>query len=214
MRITKLGHCALLVEDGGARLLTDPGIFTADAQGGLDSIAVMLITHEHQDHLHVPSVRALIERNPHVVIVSNASVAALLAKEGIAADIRIIGDGERGEIAGFLIEGFGTQHAEIYEGFGQVTNTGYMLNGRLYYPGDAFHHPGRTVDVLALPVAGPWARAKEIVEFAKAVQAPRAFGVHDGMIVPSFRATIGRILAASVPGMQYVQLEDGETREF
>ena len=80
MFITKFGHCCLLIEEKGVRILTDPGSYTT-AQDALKDIDVVLITHEHQDHFHVPSVKKILENNPEVVIITNTSVCNLLAKE-------------------------------------------------------------------------------------------------------------------------------------
>ena len=43
--------------------------------------------------------------------------------------------------------------------------TGYMINN-LCYPGDAFTNPNMPIDILALPVAGPWMRIKDAINYA------------------------------------------------
>lgn len=212
MKITKLGHCCLLLEDNGITIMTDPGNYTIEAQENLTGINIILITHEHADHFHIDSVKKLLDTNPGVAIVSNSAVAKLLEAEGIKA--MIVGDGESAEVAGTKIEGFGKDHATIYGDMGKVENTGYMVNDRFYFPGDNFHQPEKAVDILALPVAGPWLKIGEAIDFAKAVGARIAFGVHDGMIVPSFRPFVGMLLKNFVPDTEYVSLADGESREF
>ena len=54
----------------------------------------------------------------------------------------------------------------------------------------------------------------EGIDFAKAVNAKKAFGVHDGMIVPSFRPFVARMLEMFVPETEYTVLADGESKEF
>ena len=49
MNITKLGHCCLVLEIDGVRILTDPGNYTT-AQDTMTGIDIVLITHEHGDH--------------------------------------------------------------------------------------------------------------------------------------------------------------------
>ena len=97
---------------------------------------------------------------------------------------------------------------------GLVENAGYMIADKFYFPGDNFHNPGQPVDILALPVAGPWMKMSEAIDFAKEIKARTAFGVHDGMIVPSFRAFVGAALKLFAPGTEYFALADGEAREF
>ncbi len=214
MKITKLGHCALVLEVGGVKVLTDPGSFTTEAQNTVTGVDVVLITHEHQDHFHIDSLKVIITNNPQAIVVTNKAVAALIGKEDMRVTVEIVGDGESVTANGVTIEGFGKDHAPIYGTMGLVENTGYLVAGKFYFPGDNFHVPGRDVDVLALPVAGPWMKISECIDFAKEIRARVAFGVHDGMIVPSFRGFVGMMLKNFIPGTEYVALADGESREF
>ncbi len=211
MQITKLGHCCLIMEIGGVKIVTDPGNFTT-AQNDVEGVHIILITHEHQDHFHVESVKAMMIKNPTAVVVTNAAVGALLDKEGIASTR--VGDGETQEVNGIKIEGFGKDHAPIYGEMGRVENTAYMVADAFYFPGDNYHVCGKPVDVLALPVAGPWMKMSDAIDFAKAVKARTAFGVHDGMIVPAFRGFTGMLLERFVPETTYIALADGESKEF
>lgn len=60
-----------------------------------------------------------------------------------------------------------------------MENTGYFIDEKLFYPGDAFTDPGRPIDVLALPVAGPWVKISESVDYALALKPRTVFPVHD-----------------------------------
>jgi L-ascorbate metabolism protein UlaG (beta-lactamase superfamily) len=211
MNITKFGHCCLLIDINGVKVLTDPGSFTTD-QNTVTGVDAVLITHSHQDHYHAESVPLIAKNNPAAVFFANGDVGGLLKKEGVS--FAKVGDGESAEIKGVKIEGFGTKHAEIYGEMGQVENTGYMLAEKFYFPGDNFHNPGKKVDILALPVAAPWLKVKEVIDFAKETKARTAFGVHDGMIVPGFRGFVAAALKSFVPETEYAALADGETREF
>ncbi|HVY72871.1 MAG TPA: MBL fold metallo-hydrolase [Candidatus Paceibacterota bacterium] len=211
MKITKFGHCCLLLEVSGTKIVTDPGSFTTE-QNNIEGINVILITHEHQDHFHVESVKEMLAKNPNATVVTNGAVGALLEKEGIKSTR--VSDGEHAEVAGVKIEGFGKDHAPIYGEMGLVENTAYMVADKFYFPGDNFHVCGKPVDVLALPVAGPWMKMSHAIDFAKEVKARTAFGVHDGMIMPFFRGFVGNALKMFVPDTEYVSIADGESREF
>ena len=99
---------------------------------------------------------------------------------------------------------------------GACENTGYFVAGKFYFPGDAFHDPKRPIDVLALPVAGPWMKISEAIDFAKLVKPRIAFGVHDGMIVPEFSGFAAMMLKNFLKpdGIVYVALGTGEGSEF
>jgi L-ascorbate metabolism protein UlaG (beta-lactamase superfamily) len=212
MNITKLGHCALVLEHEGVKILTDPGNFTTEAQEALTGLDAIVITHEHGDHFHVDSVEKLIATNPGVQIVSNASVAKLLKEKGI--ETTVVGGGQFGKIKNLSVEGFGKDHAEIYGQMNLVENTGYMIDEKFYFPGDSFQEPNKPIDVLALPVAGPWMKISMAIDFAKKVQAKKAFGVHDGMIVPPFRPFVAMMLQNLLSGTEFIDMKDGETKEF
>jgi len=146
MKITKFGHCCILIEEKGLRILTDPGNYS-EGQNSVKEIGVILITHEHQDHLHIDSLKKVLLNNPAVKVITNRGVAKLLDKEGIR--YTLLDDGQSTEEKGVRIEGFGTKHAVMYQGLPQVDNTGYFIANRLFYPGDAFTDPNRPVDILA-----------------------------------------------------------------
>src|SRR6185503_16003034 len=155
MKITKLGHCCMLIEEKGVRLLTDPGAFTAEKHSSLTGLDAILYTHEHADHYHLQSLQALLKTNPKAIVICNPTVAALLSKEGIAHEV--VGDAQSSTIKGVAVEGHGTTHAVIHSSLPPMQNTGFMIAGRLWYPGDELGvDPGVQPDILALPVAGPW----------------------------------------------------------
>ena len=179
MRITKLGHCCLLIEEQGVRLLTDPGAYTP-MPIEVSDIHAILITHEHPDHLHMESLKHLLEQHPGIPIITNASVGNMLTKERIV--YTVVNHAQEHALHDITLLGHGTMHAPIYPSIPQVENTGYIINKRLYYPGDAFTLPPHPIEILALPVAGPWMKLAEAVDFAKAVRPKICFPVHDGML--------------------------------
>ncbi len=127
MKIKKLGHCCLVLEINSKRIMTDPSDFNygGDSVSEKD-ISLILITHEHADHLHIDTLRQILQNNPNTKVISNTSVGKLLAEAGI--DFIKVEDGEIYDFDGILIKGFGDKHAQIYEEYGQVQNTGYMVD--------------------------------------------------------------------------------------
>lgn len=179
MQITKIGHCCLAIKDQGLTILTDPGTWT-DGQNQLTGIDIILITHEHQDHFHIDSVKKVLQNNPSAKIVTNSAVGKLLDKEGVI--YQILEHGHHSTFGSVLVEGFGEKHADIYSEIPVVENTGYFISNKLFYPGDAFTDPGKPVEVLALPVVGPWMHMAEALNYAIKIKPKVAFPVHDGML--------------------------------
>jgi L-ascorbate metabolism protein UlaG (beta-lactamase superfamily) len=214
MKITKLGHCALILEEDGVKILTDPGTYTIEQNKLVRGINIILITHEHGDHFHIESIQEIIKNNPTATVVSNSAVAKLLGEKDIACTI--VGDTQSAEVNGIIIEGFGKDHAPIYGTIGLVENTGYMVAGKFYFPGDAYYAPGKPIEILALPVAGPWMKISEAIDFAKKVKPKNAFGVHDGMIVPSTNSFALTILKNFLKpdGIDYMVISNGESKDF
>ncbi|MES2007119.1 MAG: MBL fold metallo-hydrolase [Patescibacteria group bacterium] len=212
MTIKKLGHCCLVLEIEGLRIMTDPGMFTAQTHTEEEGIDFVLITHEHGDHLHVESLKEVLEKNPDAHVICNASVAKLLSKEDIESTH--ISGGESAEVKGVKIEGFGHDHAEIFESFGLVENTGYFVANKFFFPGDAFTNPKRPIDILALPISAPWMKVADAVTYLREIKPRVAFGVHDGMLVPGFRGFVVALFEKFAPDTQYVSLADGTSKEF
>ncbi len=83
-RVTWLGHATVLIEAGGARLLTDPVLRGrighlrrhGPAPGAIDPVDGVLISHVHRDHLDRPSLRAL-AREPTAAVVPRGAAPLL-----------------------------------------------------------------------------------------------------------------------------------------
>lgn len=179
MTITKFGHCCLLIELNGLRILTDPGSYSTVPED-LGRIDVVLISHDHADHVHVETLKKVIAVNPLVVIYTNPSVGKLLGEAGIEYETLVNG-GSVG-IQGIQITAHGTQHAEMHPDWPGTENTGFFIADRLFYPGDAWTNPGQPVEILALPTAGPWMKLADAVEYAKTIHPKVCFPVHDGIL--------------------------------
>lgn len=178
MKITKFGHCCLLIEESGLRILTDPGTYST-SQDSIKGIDVVLITHEHQDHLHIDSLKKVLKNNPQARVITNRSVGSLLDNENIKFELL-----EKGTLTekDVLIEAFGEKHAFMHPSIEPIQNIGYFIANKLFYPGDAFTNPHKPVDILALPVAGPWMKLSEAIDYAEELKPRVCFPVHEGIL--------------------------------
>jgi L-ascorbate metabolism protein UlaG (beta-lactamase superfamily) len=193
MNITKFGQSCLLIVEKDVRIIMDPGSFST-AQNDLKDIDLVLITHDHADHLDMSSMKAIMANNPQAEILTNPSVQATLEKEGIKSEVLAHGDTVTKK--GITIEAIGEKHAILINSMPQIDNVGFLIDNRLFYPGDALTEPGKEIEILALPAAAPWARLSEIVDYGLAVKPKVILPVHDsilanptmmqGMFVPLF----------------------------
>jgi L-ascorbate metabolism protein UlaG (beta-lactamase superfamily) len=186
MRLTHHGHACLLIQTDSARLLIDPGSFSAGFESERELTAV-LVTHQHLDHLDTDRLPALLEANPGAELVADEASAAQLAELGITA--RAVGPGERMELGGAVVETVGGRHAVIHPEIPAPPNVGYLVDGTLLHPGDSFHVPDRPVEVLALPTGAPWLKASEAIDYLRAVGPRVAVPIHEKTL--------------SMPGMVY-----------
>ncbi|MES3030905.1 MAG: MBL fold metallo-hydrolase [Patescibacteria group bacterium] len=212
MKITKLGHCCLLIEINGTRFLTDPGNYTT-AQNEVKNIDCIVISHEHTDHLHIESLKTVLQNNPGAKIICNESVGKILEKESIT--YTKVSHGESVQVKGIEISGEGMKHAPIYRDYEQVENTGYFFDKKLFYPGDAFYKPEMPVDILAFPVTAPWCKISEPLDYVLDVKPRVAFPVHDGNLIRTYGIT-ERLpkLYFEKAGIEFIALELGKECEL
>lgn len=208
MQVTKLEHACQVVEESGARLVIDPGGFTrpVDAQ---DVVAVV-VTHEHPDHVTPEQLAHIVEANPGVQVFGPAGVARALADSGIHVDV--VTDGARRQVGPFDLTFHGTRHNVIHASVPVVDNTGVLVNGRLFSPGDAYTVPGVPVEVLAAPVGAPWLKVADMIDYVTEVAPRRAYPVHEATLSDiGFDMHVSRLRAAVEPSGELVVLRPGES---
>jgi len=166
--ITKLVHACLLVETNETRVLLDPGVFTPQDDrfdlSMVDGVDRILITHEHADHVNVDLVRSVLDRSNGAEVETTASLAGILAEQGIEA----------------VTEGtpqFTAPHERIPMGPGPE-NTGFHVEGVLSHPGDS-HTFSESMPILAMPFAAPWGSLVDGVDRTKVVKPTYVIPIHD-----------------------------------
>lgn len=170
MRITKFVHSCLLVEEKAQQILIDPGEYTYNSKslnveviGKIDQI---LVTHEHPDHLYLPLLQEILEKNPEVKIISNTSVGKLLEAESIKLS-------ESTEISAMHF----VPHEKVF-GVEPPANVLFEVFHKLTHPGDCLHFELKT-PVLALPLQAPWCNLTEAVTLAEQLRPEIIVPIHD-----------------------------------
>ncbi|KRV51283.1 MBL fold metallo-hydrolase [Wenjunlia vitaminophila] len=213
MKLTKQGHACVRVERHGRALVIDPGGFTEpDAAVGADAL---LVTHEHPDHFDEGRLRAALEANPAAEVWTLRSVADRIST-AFPGRVHTVGDGDTFTAAGFEVEVHGELHAVIHPDIPRITNVGYVVEGRLFHPGDAFTVPGRPVESLMLPIHAPWSKIQEVLDYVREVAPARTFSLHDGLLSENGFTVYDRLLGAGgpVPDVVHRRLLPGESTEL
>lgn len=179
MEITRYGDACLLVEEAGARLLVDPGIYSTGFEP-LRDVTAVLITHAHADHVDVPRVAELLASNPDAVLVADEESAAKLRDAGL--EPRVAAPGDQLDLGGVDVAVLGGSHAAVHPDAPSSGNLAYLIAGRVLHPGDSFLIPEQPVEVLAVPIAGPWVKLGEAIDYVRAVAPRLAIGIHDSSL--------------------------------
>lgn len=179
MKVSKFGHSCVLIEDMGARVMFDPGSYS-ELPDQAPNVDAVLITHRHFDHLNIDNLSLLMQANPHAKVVCNSEVASELVE--LKFPTQIVEQGQDLEINNLIIEAFGKDHAVIHPSLPVVMNTGYLVNKKIWHPGDSLLTLPKPVEILLLPVVAPWSKISETLDFVAASNPKVVIPIHDGFL--------------------------------
>jgi L-ascorbate metabolism protein UlaG (beta-lactamase superfamily) len=192
IRLTKHAHaCVTLTRDEG-RIVIDPGAFTPDAADAVAAAEVVLITHEHFDHFDEELIAKALEVRPELRVYGPQSVVGRW--EARRGQVTAVVAGDRFTAAGFDVAVFGELHAPIHRDIPRVANVGYLLDERVYHPGDSYQAPAASVDTLLLPTSGPWTKVGEAADFMNEVAPRKAIQIHEVMLSEVGQQSMTRFL--------------------
>lgn len=179
MKITKLEHSGLAVEENGKLVVLDPVEFT-EKLPELKNVAAVILTHKHGDHFQPEKLVKIVADNPSVQIFTTADTAPML---DASWNVNVMKHGDTAEIEGFRLQFFGENHAAIVPGVIPCQNIGVVVNEVLMNPGDSFDFlPMDTrVKVLCVPAAAPWLKTAESMNYVCTVKPETVIPVHDAV---------------------------------
>ena len=166
--VTFLGHSSVLIEMGGARVLTDPVLLDRisileRAVSPLPTelyrdIDLVVISHLHLDHLDLPSLRML---GTHTPLVVPRGAGQFVRRMGFA-EVEELGAGESIQVDGVSVRATPADHSGFRPPFGPSADAlGYVIeqgSESVYFAGDtdlfAEMADLEGVDLALLPVWG------------------------------------------------------------
>ena len=211
VEFTWLGHDCFKVKGGGLTLYFDP----YEIAGG-EPADLILVTHEHYDHLSVNDI-AKISTSETVVVTTpqgKPQLSGLTLKEVVT-----VKPGDRVNVKGVEIQAVPAYNVNKFKAPGQPFHpkeeemVGYVitLEGvKIYHAGDTDKIPemeGINPDVALIPVSGTYVMtAEEAAEALKLIKPKVAIPMHYGAIVGS-RKDAERFKQLAPPEVQIVILE-------
>ncbi len=145
---------------GGVRRAVEPGL----APGDFDDVGLVLISHRHADHLHIPTLKKLPRRTATIVV--PAGGAAWVSSLGFARVIELA-PGADLELRGVQVIAYATSHGDgdLARGISyvvrQVPNGDAPVAPSLYLCGDSGYFSGFAdigerfaPDIAMLPIGG------------------------------------------------------------
>ncbi len=177
MKVRKYPQSHLLITNGSQSLIIDPGNITfskgfkVEQFQGADGY---LITHQHEDHLGSKTIKEVAKNRP---VYGNADVVGKLGGLGISGIV--VADREKFRVGEFEIEAVDLPHCKMQDGSDGPPNTGFLISGVLFHPGDGDQAPGGVVSPnAALPIAGPSITMEGALKFAKDLKAKVIIPIH------------------------------------
>lgn len=206
MKLTKYEHACFTLEKDGKLLVIDPGEFTTSL-GSPENVVVIVVTHEHADHFDANALGAVVAHNPDALILAPESITDKL---GDALPTRTVSADDTVEVGPFKLKFSGGQHATIHDSIPTPENFAVMIDDAVFYPGDSFVEPNHTVDVLALPVAAPWMKLSEAIDYVVTVKPKLTFPTHDALLSDSGKAMVDTMIGSFVEktGGTYQRISD------
>jgi L-ascorbate metabolism protein UlaG (beta-lactamase superfamily) len=176
MRVKKYPQSHLVISESGKKLIIDPGYITFEKGFKVEDFQgadVYLITHQHEDHLGTETIRDIVGDKP---VLGNSDVIGKLKEIGVP-NANEISNMQEVEIGGFKIKAVDLPHFQK-EGVVMPPNTGFLINGIFFHPGDGDKSPPITAPNAAVPIGGATINYDTALEFIEGIGAKVVIPIH------------------------------------
>jgi len=177
LKITFIGHGSLMFTYNGMNIHVDPATMVYPDYASLPKAGLVLVTHEHGDHLDAKAIDAVCSTDTKIIC--NAASAPSLA--GAA----VMKNGDTQKIAGISIEAVPAYNPDK-QFHPKGNGNGYILtfgDKRVYVAGDTENIPEmkalENIDVAFLPMNQPYTMTPEqVADAAKAFRPKVLYPYH------------------------------------
>lgn len=204
MKVTKFPQSCLLIEKTGGRIVIDPGNFfvakySLEDLGRLDGV---LYTHQHSDHFDAALAEKFLGQG--VPLYGNESVCRLLPQKVC----RLV-SGSGFTLAGFSVVPYDLPHFPVEN---PPQNTGYVIDGNFFHPGDGLEIEGLETENLAAPI-GTSKGFDGALSLARSLKAKRLIPIHyaNQALYP---CDVKDFTSQAAGEFEVTVLADGESREL
>lgn len=173
MKITRYPQSCLLLQKDAHKIVIDPGLHFLQTHNvdELKGVEAVLFTHRHSDHYDASIAQTLQAQG--AALYANADTAKLVGES-----CNVVSDGDSLTIAGFAVQARELPHCPMVNGNPGPQNTGYVIDGAFFHPGDGKELVGLQVNAMALPIAGPSISPEDAYDFAVQLGVKIAIPVH------------------------------------
>lgn len=212
MRVKKYPQSHLVItSDSGKKIIIDPGYLTyksgfkTEDFKGADGY---LITHQHQDHLDPETIKEVVGESP---VYGNLDVIGKLAEVGVkGTEIR---NGQKFSVDGVEITPIDIPHF-TKPGVTMPQNTGFLIDGVFFHPGDGWKLEGVHSQKAAIPISGPSdgdIGMEQGLSLAKSLEAKVVIPIHND----AYPADPNDFVKLAEPeGIKVIPLQNGQETEI
>jgi len=189
INIELLNHDSVKIKDS-KRIYIDP----YQIEG--EKADIILITHEHPDHLSIEDITKLIKEDTIIIATANCLSKLTRFEDN---KLKIVKPGSKLEIDNITIEAVPAYNTNKFRTPGmpfhpkEDDNVGYLItinNTRIYHAGDTDNIPEMSqlynIDIALVPVSGTYVMTwKEAAEAIKIIKPKIAIPIHYGSLVGS-----------------------------
>lgn len=157
MKITKHAQSCFLVETGDVKILIDPGNFVFEKEGfdpaNFTNIDAVFISHPHSDHLDLPNLVKIADKN-HATVYANQQVNDEVLSGAGLSGVEVLKDGDAADVKGVQVKVIKSEHGPLPTGDTPPDVMGFLIDDgttTFYDPADTMELMA-TADVIAEPI--------------------------------------------------------------